>query len=245
VGITQSSYQFTDQELDTETGLYNYDARLYDPIVGQFVSADYIVPDWYDPQSLNRFAYARNNPVKYVDPSGHIAVLTVPGVVLALEKVVELVAIAGASYSTFKAYQAAVEKTEAGDIKNKTPSSNEEENKKNYNGGRHRETKKPANDGLDSHHMPSKDSYKNKKLHPNDGPSIQMEPSDHKKTGSYGRSKESQEFRGFEKELIDEVLWDDAIEYNIDDVQEKFGDKYNDAIEEMIDQLPDSFDDWN
>jgi RHS repeat-associated protein len=77
VGITQSSYQFTDQELDTETGLYNYDARLYDPIVGQFVSVDSIVPDWYDPQSLNRFAYVRNNPVKYVDPSGHSFLLTV------------------------------------------------------------------------------------------------------------------------------------------------------------------------
>jgi uncharacterized protein RhaS with RHS repeats len=37
VGITQSGYQFTDQELDTETGLYNYDAGLYDPIVGQLL----------------------------------------------------------------------------------------------------------------------------------------------------------------------------------------------------------------
>jgi RHS repeat-associated protein len=35
-----SNYLFTDQELDPETGLYNYDARLYDPIVGRFISAD-------------------------------------------------------------------------------------------------------------------------------------------------------------------------------------------------------------
>ena len=62
---------YTDQELDKETGLYNYNARLYDPAVGIFISPDNIVPDVYDPQSLNRFAYARNNPLKYIDPTGH------------------------------------------------------------------------------------------------------------------------------------------------------------------------------
>ncbi len=69
--IARSDYTFTDQEIDRSTGLYNYDARLYDPIVGQFVSADSIIPDIYDPQSWNRYAYVRNNPIKYVDPSGH------------------------------------------------------------------------------------------------------------------------------------------------------------------------------
>jgi RHS repeat-associated protein len=70
-GITASNYLFTDQELDRESGLYNYDARLYDPIAGAFVSADTVVPDWFDSQSFNRFAYCRNNPLKYKDPTGH------------------------------------------------------------------------------------------------------------------------------------------------------------------------------
>jgi hypothetical protein len=35
------------------------------------MSADTIVPRPSDPQSLNRFAFVRNNPLKYVDPSGH------------------------------------------------------------------------------------------------------------------------------------------------------------------------------
>jgi RHS repeat-associated protein len=61
----------TDQELDKESGLYNYDARLYDSIAGAFVSADTVVPDWFDSQSFNRFAYCRNNPLKYKDPTGH------------------------------------------------------------------------------------------------------------------------------------------------------------------------------
>ena len=73
-GTSVSDYKFTDQELDTSTGLYNYDARLYDPVIGRFITPDTIVPDWYDPQLLNRYSYTRNNPLKYTDPSGHILV---------------------------------------------------------------------------------------------------------------------------------------------------------------------------
>jgi len=70
--ISLTNYKFTDQEHDVTIGLYNYNARLYDPVIGQFISADSIVPDYYDPQTLNRYTYARNNPLKYTDPSGHI-----------------------------------------------------------------------------------------------------------------------------------------------------------------------------
>ncbi len=71
LGDAVSAYKFTDQELDSETGLYNYNARLYDPVIGMFISADTIVPDPTDPQSLNRYSYCRNNPLIYIDPSGH------------------------------------------------------------------------------------------------------------------------------------------------------------------------------
>jgi len=67
-----SNYKYTDQELDPETGLYNYNARLYDPVTGMFISADTIVPNFSDPQTLNRYMYARGNPLVYVDPSGHL-----------------------------------------------------------------------------------------------------------------------------------------------------------------------------
>ncbi|MCP4668998.1 MAG: hypothetical protein GY849_21895, partial [Deltaproteobacteria bacterium] len=70
-GSVTSNYKFTDQELDPETGLYNYNARLYDPIIGRFISPDTIVQAPYDPQTLNRYSYCRNNPLIYVDPSGH------------------------------------------------------------------------------------------------------------------------------------------------------------------------------
>ena len=61
---------FTGQRLDG-TGLYFYNARYYDPEIGRFISPDTIVPNPANPQSLNRYSYCLNNPLKYVDPSGH------------------------------------------------------------------------------------------------------------------------------------------------------------------------------
>ncbi len=73
-GLHAAAYTYTDQEKDPSTGLYNYDFRLYDPWLRQFVSPDSIVPDWYNPQSLNRYSYVLNNPLNYVDPDGHFVV---------------------------------------------------------------------------------------------------------------------------------------------------------------------------
>jgi hypothetical protein len=49
-----------------------YGARYYAQGLGRFISADTIVPDPSNPQRLNRFSYTRNNPLKYIDPSGHV-----------------------------------------------------------------------------------------------------------------------------------------------------------------------------
>ncbi len=65
------NYTFTDQEEDDEAGLYNYKARLYDPLLGRFISADSIVPEPGNLQAYNRYSYCLNNPVVYTDPSGH------------------------------------------------------------------------------------------------------------------------------------------------------------------------------
>jgi hypothetical protein len=48
-----------------------YNARWYDPYLNHFTQPDSIVPDPYNPQDWNRYSYARNNPLKYTDPSGH------------------------------------------------------------------------------------------------------------------------------------------------------------------------------
>ena len=65
------NYLFTGQEFDPETGLYNYNARLYDPKIGRFISADTIIPNPYNGQSFNRYSYVLNNPIRYTDPTGH------------------------------------------------------------------------------------------------------------------------------------------------------------------------------
>jgi RHS repeat-associated protein len=65
---------FTGQRLD-DTGLYYYNARYYDPLIGRFISPDTIVPDPMNPQSLNRYSYCLNNPLKYTDPTGHLVLI--------------------------------------------------------------------------------------------------------------------------------------------------------------------------
>jgi hypothetical protein len=49
----------------------DYNARFYDPALGKFISADTIVPNLGNSQSLNRYSYAYDNPLRYTDPSGH------------------------------------------------------------------------------------------------------------------------------------------------------------------------------
>lgn len=63
---------FTGQRYD-DTGLYYYGARYYDPEIGRFISPDTIVPDPMNPQTFNRYSYCLNNPLKYIDPSGHFS----------------------------------------------------------------------------------------------------------------------------------------------------------------------------
>ncbi|MES4787540.1 MAG: hypothetical protein C4294_19070 [Nitrospiraceae bacterium] len=53
------------------TGLLDYGARYYAPRIGRFTQADTLVPDPANPQSLNRYAYTLNNPLRYTDPTGH------------------------------------------------------------------------------------------------------------------------------------------------------------------------------
>ncbi|MHC1727493.1 MAG: FG-GAP-like repeat-containing protein [Syntrophobacteraceae bacterium] len=90
-------YRFTGQELDTETGLYYYKSRYYDPMIGRFISPDPLIQAAFDPPSFprlitsdygakeapiyaaykiqltissNPYSYAGNNPINRLDLLG-------------------------------------------------------------------------------------------------------------------------------------------------------------------------------
>jgi len=48
--------------------------RMYDPLLGRFLSPDPFVPNPYFTQDFNRYMYARNNPLKYIDPDGEFVI---------------------------------------------------------------------------------------------------------------------------------------------------------------------------
>lgn len=57
-------------EMLSEFGLVNMNGRLYDPVLGRFLSPDNHVQLPGDSQSFNRYSYCLNNPLKYVDRDG-------------------------------------------------------------------------------------------------------------------------------------------------------------------------------
>ncbi len=67
---------FTGHEHHYAFGLINMNGRMYDPVMSSFLSVDNYVqaPDFS--QSFNRYAYCLNNPLRYTDPDGEIALTT-------------------------------------------------------------------------------------------------------------------------------------------------------------------------
>jgi RHS repeat-associated protein len=69
-GSTASAWGFTGEWWDADAELLYLRARWYDVYLNQFVSPDTIVPDFRNPQSINRYTYALGNPIRYTDPEG-------------------------------------------------------------------------------------------------------------------------------------------------------------------------------
>ena len=70
-------HQFTGYLNDTDTGLNYAGARYYNADIGRFMAEDAMFLqasfDLSDPQSMNAYAYGRNNPLAYIDPDGNMA----------------------------------------------------------------------------------------------------------------------------------------------------------------------------
>lgn len=78
------------------------------------------------------------------------------------------------------------------------------------------------------HHMPA-DSSSN--LERCDGPAIVMDYNDHRETASCGNSRDAQEYRAKQQELIEQGKFREAFQMDVDDIRSKFGNKYDEAIE--------------
>ncbi len=57
-------------------------ARYYDPQIKRFTSYDIEEGEILNPLDMNRYAYCRNNPIKYVDPRGEAAIAISAGTAL-------------------------------------------------------------------------------------------------------------------------------------------------------------------
>jgi RHS repeat-associated protein len=66
---TATTRQFTSQEKDTESLLDYFGARYYRNLGGRFITVDpdHVAGNLFDPQRWNAYAYARNNPLTFVD----------------------------------------------------------------------------------------------------------------------------------------------------------------------------------
>jgi len=70
--------RFAGHVTDDETGLVYMGARYYAPTLGRFITMDPAPYSTANVQSFNRYAYANNNPNKFIDPDGKVPVLAVP-----------------------------------------------------------------------------------------------------------------------------------------------------------------------
>ena len=67
------SFWFAGEQYDQDTSLIYLRARYYDPTTGRFLTADPAEPDYRNTQSLNPYAYAMNDPLRFVDPTGNLS----------------------------------------------------------------------------------------------------------------------------------------------------------------------------
>jgi RHS repeat-associated protein len=71
-GASSDHYLFTGKERDSESGLDNFGARYNASTMGRFMTPDPMLNSGkpWNPQTWNRYAYALNNPLAIIDPTG-------------------------------------------------------------------------------------------------------------------------------------------------------------------------------
>ena len=70
---------FTGHEHIDDSDLIHMNGRVYDAAIGRFISADPFIDGVYSHYGYNRYAYVRNNPLRYTDPSGYFGLFRAIG----------------------------------------------------------------------------------------------------------------------------------------------------------------------
>jgi RHS repeat-associated protein len=224
VGSVEMNLRFPGQYYDEQSKLYYNHNRYYNPELGRYMEPDPLALE----AGLNMFAYADNNPVMNTDPSG----LIIPALVVAAEFAVETSPIWG-RYVARSVYLNAP--YIAGFIEGLSPAAAGSIGASaaagvttKVEGGSYKAVKGIA--GNEAHHMPA-DSISS--LTKGEGPAISMTKADHRQTASWGRSKEAQSYRNEQKNLIEQGQFKQAQQKDIDDIQSKFGTKYDQQMYQM------------
>ncbi len=92
-----SRFDYEGKEFDSSIGQYDFHFRGYRADWGKFTQPDTLLPNVYDPQQLNRYAFERNDPLKNIDLTGHyftgvlaiVAIVIVVWLMVASEPLVE------------------------------------------------------------------------------------------------------------------------------------------------------------
>ncbi|MDP9389703.1 MAG: hypothetical protein M3Q48_17760 [Actinomycetota bacterium] len=83
-GTVHSDFRYAGGYYDVAGGLYKFGTRYYDPSIGRWTQQDPVAGTLGDPRTSNRYIYAGNDPVNFVDLHGTFPVAAVvAGVVIA------------------------------------------------------------------------------------------------------------------------------------------------------------------
>ena len=103
--------KYIGQEYDADTGLNYLNARYYNSVIGRFLSQDPMFwsnnQNLADPQSLNSYSYANNNPIRFSDPTGFRAELVIvpisfgPFSINGAHSFIQITPESGADYSQY------------------------------------------------------------------------------------------------------------------------------------------------
>ncbi|MGL4484200.1 MAG: RHS repeat-associated core domain-containing protein, partial [Anaerovoracaceae bacterium] len=111
-GNLDNEIAYTGGIYDKNTQLYYLNARYYNPEDGRFITQDSYRGSKEDSGTWHLYTYCGNNPVNYVDPSGHFAIAlpALTGIVIVeaaikTAVIVGTIAFAGYVYDKFKYYR--------------------------------------------------------------------------------------------------------------------------------------------